>query len=845
MGPRKTDQPIGPQSRPQGRQVPQGLQPMLQGRQTQQGLQPRPQGPQVQRRITEQQQHQSITNALNDKTPEQKQQPKKYESMSNDELINFAFDTFKETYENKIKKTTINSIVHGEIISTNEDNIFVDTTTYEDPKFEAKCNLCNKKLYDYQINAIKKIRELELSLNHKSGDDLIKSNGWLLHLPIGSGKSLVFTFLALCYRVIPPAPIIISTSGINIPENEMIQLKYYPFYYENVGYIDGTEASITCIKDYIQRPMTVIITHYHLLEQLRMYITTDFKASLLKQTKIVFASTVRDIRVNCDILVVPAKLDIINALCALSYEQPFMRVIVDDYTNMPSIDQYRQIRATFTLFVSGSGFERDRSKIPPSYYTLRHIPVDKFSLVASVDETSKGILRSNVATFNILSSNTDFSVYKFVNEIDEYCLNRYKIAPVNLYKPIETRQGKLLDYFALSFLLKNIDKFNVSIGNIERDLAKNKIDENKVKWYLKWKKEFLNDQVKEISIDPKTNKQVIKMIKNPLRESLYTPTNNINQGIQTLIIQPCAICKSKIEHDGWGFISCCCGSFVCADCVKSITTHDLILMKCNTNNIITKFHDNNHYYCVVCHERDPVFVSNCTRNKKRTNIQTFHIVDDFMDTTDLTDSFHVDYYFKMFIDGLKPKYHDGRAIISELDEGNDLNNIFTFNEELKDGIVKKLYPKDRLALSCLDRINETLKRLEINPSKMNSIKPNLLIYDCPDYIQRRFEDYFKTGFSNNPKSNLYEVGLMFKRNLGELIGLHQNILGIIIWQQPGNVDEIQQLIGRIVRLNNWNNPIYFYITCTDIVGNDNERSENDHKPEPKLGGDVLGYLPDM
>ena len=88
---------------------------------------------------------------------------------------------------------------------------------------------------------------------------------------------------------------------------------------------------------------------------------------------------------------------------------------------------------------------------------------------------------------------------------------------------------------------------------------------------------------------------------------------------------------------------------------------------------------------------------------------------------------------------------------------------------------------------------------------------------------------------------------MFKRNLGELIGLHQNILGIIIWQQPGNVDEIQQLIGRIVRLNNWNNPIYFYITCTDIVGNDhgNDDGNDDHKPEPKLGGDVLGYLPDM
>ena len=473
------------------------------------------------------------------------------------------------------------------------------------------------------------------------------------------------------------------------------------------------------------------------------------------------------------------------------------------------------------------------------FHGERHIPVDKFSLVASVEETSKGILRSNVATFNILSSNTDFSVYKFVNEIDEYCINRFKLAPINLYKPIETRNGKLLDYFGLSFLLKNIDKFNVSIGNIERDLANKKIDENKVKWYLKWKEEFLNDQVKEINIDPKTKKQVIKMISNPLKDGLYKPTNNINQGIQTLIIQPCAICKSKVEHDGWGFISCCCGSFVCADCIKSITTRDIILTKYNSDKIVTKFHDFNHYYCVICHERDPVFVSNCTRNKKRTNIQTFHIVDDYMDTTDLKDSFHIDYYFKMFIDGLKPKFNDGQTITSELDEGYDESNIYSFNNELKDDVIKKLYPKDRLALSCLDRINETLKRLEINPSKMNSIKPNLLVYDCPEYIQRRFEDYFKTGFSNNPQSNLYNVGLMFKRNLSELIGLHQNILGIIIWQQPGNVDEIQQLIGRIVRLNNWNNPIYFYITCTDTSPNTEETKAFE---DQKLGGDVLGLV---
>ena len=71
-----------------------------------------------------------------------------------------------------------------------------------------------------------------------------------------------------------------------------------------------------------------------------------------------------------------------------------LKNIVDDYTNMNGIEEYRQIRATSTLFVSGSGFERDKNKIPPSYYTLKHVDADKFSLVAPVEETSKGILFS-------------------------------------------------------------------------------------------------------------------------------------------------------------------------------------------------------------------------------------------------------------------------------------------------------------------------------------------------------------------------------------------------------------------------------------------------------------------
>ena len=61
--------------------------------------------------------------------------------------------------------------------------------------------------------------------------------------------------------------------------------------------------------------------------------------------------------------------------------------------------------------------------------------------------------------------------------------------------------------------------------------------------------------------------------------------------------------------------------------------------------------------------------------------------------------------------------------------------------------------------------------------------------------------------------------------------MHRNILGILVWNKPDNLDEIQQLIGRILRLNSWNNPLYFYISCEtfNITPSKIENEKNDMK----------------
>ena len=51
---------------------------------------------------------------------------KRYETFSSSELIDTAFNYFQNIYNTHITKTTINSIIKGELIQTKPDNIFID-----------------------------------------------------------------------------------------------------------------------------------------------------------------------------------------------------------------------------------------------------------------------------------------------------------------------------------------------------------------------------------------------------------------------------------------------------------------------------------------------------------------------------------------------------------------------------------------------------------------------------------------------------------------------------------------------------------------------------------------------
>lgn len=748
-----------------------------------------------------------------------------YKTMSNDKLIDFAYQEFKSVYKNKIKKTTINAIVDGEIISTKEENIFVtencedeDFKPFNDKDFDKKLKLSTKNLYNYQISAIKKLRELEQNgfyVNQKTKEK-IYSNGWLLRLPIGSGKSLVFMFLSLIYKTLNPIPIIVSTSGIHIPEAEMVQLKYYPYYYENVGYIEGKENSVVMLKDYVQRQMTVVITHRHLLSQLDRYIKTDFKPSLLKCSKIKFVTNPREIDMNVDILITIGENDIIKELVKLSYEKPFMRIIVDDYTNMSGVDEFRQIFATSTIFVSGSGYERENNKIPPSYYTLKFIDVEKYSLVSDPEETKKGILRDSVATFNLIGSETEFSTYSFVKEIEEFTQNRFNLSPNLIYPFIENNGNKLADYFSLNFLIKNLDRFANAVNNVEKDLKENILDKNRVKYYLKWK-ETMTKKIKEDYYAERNGKQMLvsKEIDNPLTQHLFKIGNNVVTTVQSLVQQKCCCCNSTVEqHYSWGFVSSCCGSFFCSNCLNSMNTNEILLKECDKDEILKHIVDKNNYYCVVCHHKNPRYYLNSSRHK-RTNIHPYTLIEEYMDVKDISDSngTKFDYYFKMFLEGFESLKHDGKKILVELEE--DYEKKYLDEPENYNKLILPLYSKDRLSILAINQIEHILSKLEIKPFEMNKVKPMILVYGCPEYMKKRVSDYFKV-YSTNPKSSLFNLDIMFKNNMGSLIGLHGNILGILVWNEPDNLDEIQQLIGRILRLNDWNNPLYFYITCRNI-----------------------------
>lgn len=757
------------------------------------------------------------------------------------ENVEKAYEIFEKTYDTAFEKTYISDIVNGETINIKPENIIIDNVDMEDDKenFDKRCKACTKKLYDYQIKAIKQLVQLERDgyyINPQTKDKIV-SNSWVLSLPIGSGKSIVFLFLALWYRNVPCHPIIISKSGRHIPIHEQMQFKFYPFYYEDCCYKetlqeDGTYSSdencVVCYENYQQQKTTVILTHSHLLEQMRRYLLEDFPLFCKgKGTKINICQSARDIKADDDIVIIPAYENNVKELVDISHDKPFMRLIVDDYTSMPNIDNFRQILASSTIFVSGSGFERSPDRIPTSYYTLKYSLTSNISVVGMPEDTYKGVVRNNIAMVKLLGSSCDFSVYDFVQKVDELCQSIYNCYPKDIYPYLESNDVK--DYMALYFVLINRDKLRSAISAIDKDYnisgkyrnAKYADKRNEIKYFIEWITKL------NTTTDPKTGKQK-KILNKMVSDLLSTPTMiSSNNESMPIVQQECMCChKVYTEHNGYGVVSTCCGAFYCENCIKNATTHkiaDKITNEC--------YNDKENYYCSCCRSKNPKIFINMTKKKDK-SVYAFNIIDHYFKDDNLTNVIKFDYYFYMLINGLKPKSHNGHPINinNEITRGLIDKNIFQVlnketkgnNKETKNKFlskIKQIYSLDHLMIHSLECINRSL----IAVDQSYTYTPYILFYNAPKYMENRLVGYmkdFKNGYIKNGRkfeNPIANVRPIFMNSIDGLIGIHLNVIGIVVFDfKDTTKDGVKQLLGRCLRINTFNNKITFFIT-PDVV----------------------------
>ena len=462
------------------------------------------------------------------------------------------------------------------------------------------------------------------------------------------------------------------------------------------------------------------------------------------------------------------------------------------------------------------------------------MPVPKISLVGKPEETLEGIFRDSIATMELTGSHCEFSQYEFVTTCDEIVRQKFSSTPTQIY-PILRKEPYVYNYMALTFVLQYMDRIKNAIIAVETDLNtinpktnKPKLDSSRVSYYLEWKK-MLSDVEAH---PPPTEKRKTKEGKivsvqlqpsvNPLYLQLYTDPRVGNQLGASLVQQSCMVCGKKItDHNGYGMVSCCCGAFYCSNCLKSMCTHYI----CNRATG-EQIYDPDNYYCGCCRQQNPKYYFNINK-KKDTNVYSYNLINDFFDTTDLKGHTMFDYYFYMFLKGFTPLYQEGKPlnIQNDIEQGNVNANCFKLKQIPK---LEKILPKDQLAILALSTINRTLHDLGIVP-KQNAI---ILFYGCPKYMLSRVKGYYNDIVkTNDPKTALQitklngkketiqpisVLNLDFKDSVASLIGLHKNIVAIIQWQTPDKSDEVSQLVGRILRLNSFNNKLYFYITTNSI-----------------------------
>jgi hypothetical protein len=182
---------------------------------------------------------------------------------------------------------------------------------------------------------------------------------------------------------------------------------------------------------------------------------------------------------------------------------------------------------------------------------------------------------------------------------------------------------------------------------------------------------------------------------------------------------------------------------------------------------------------------------------------------DNFDLTDLHEhhSISFDYYFYMLLNGgFSPLHHEGKPISLKTDISCGSMQCLT-DEDTADALkMPKIIAKDQLAMYSLHVIRTILEHFSITPRRGACI----MLYDCPKYIQRRVQGYYDSS------NKIAGVDLVMNDSVGQLIGTHKNIIAIIVWRNPSTQDEIHQIIGRMIRLNNFGNELTFYITISSL-----------------------------
>lgn len=714
-----------------------------------------------------------------------------------DENVVRGVEILKECFETDFKPTRISQIIDGEKIQVKPDNILISETRDAsveidedllDRRFEALCNL---KPYSYQRATILKILELEQMGYHIdpiTGKRMI-SNGWQIALPIGSGKSLCMEYLAIFHPNVPSHPIIVSGDGRSIPECEQLPFYHYPFYYERCAYLEGVDSTAIVYKNYTIRPITIILTHEHLLAQMNEYFNKDFKKGVIDNVKIgyVGAGKMNFNPDDFDILVVTADVSNVQRLVDLSLIKPFARVFIDDYTAMRDLSKMRQILTPSFIPVSGEGNDRDLSVVPASYYTMKNLPIDKITLVGDPTSTYEGVYRSNILTGELMGCSSDMDIYKFVNFINGYCQRNKSLncgGIDDLFSAIAKYQT-LEDYIRYGFFVQNFDLLHSGLARLREEIESNDLPSELAPNFSKWLK--TTEDIK-------------------FRDAITKPGAIPVDQINSLVSSRCFICKrEKSAHNGFGIISGCCGAFICDKCIPLASTEYI------TNSDTGEIIHSNDYFCCCCRAKSPHYYFNTTRESPTSPRYSFILAQEFFDVENSDKILPPDFYFYMLQYGfiISSPHRNGKPI----NIANDINSGFISGDVFEKGLepeIRKIKAVDIIGSQLLRNLEYTFSKLGITPQSDSII----IIYRVKNEIRPGLEIEF-SELRRNKNSPFYRTRLVFVGSLDEIIGLHTNVLGIIAWTEDEDAGKRHQLLGRIMRCSSFNNKLNFYISLND------------------------------